>query len=221
MNLLLLAALPTLQALLDRALRADAGAHRRLRAIGNNRLLHIACTGPLGWQIYLYSDLQGEFPRLRLQSSSSDTPECSISGSPMALMGLLLGDARQQLHQADITLSGDSELAAAMQGLLTGLDVDWEDRLASLFGDLPGHHLNRGLQATKAQLSHSRQRVSHTLRDYLQEESGLLPHPEQLGALRRQMLDARLHLDRLEARLALLRSRMPAALTESERTATN
>ena len=92
-----------------------------------------------------------DITRLRLSStgstlvlSVSDAPaEASLSGGPLALLGLLGGSPQQLLQRGAVSLGGDTHLAQSFRELLTLLRPDPEEELSLLVGDVPAHQLGR------------------------------------------------------------------------------
>lgn len=200
MNLLPVALLPAAEKLLAAALDADPASSLRLQQIGPGRLLCIECTSVPRWKLWLLTDKN----RLRLLSASEDEADCCIRGTATALASLVLGDSRSALHSGDVTLSGDTDLATDIQRLIRDLDIDWEDRLAPLIGDVPIQQLGRHGRRAREQFRHGADRARETLKDFLHEESRWLPVRDEIEQFSEQIDELRLHLDRLEARVAAL-----------------
>lgn len=204
MNLLQVALLPAAEKLLNAALDADPATALRLKHIGAGRLLRIECSSVPRWQLWLLTDVN----RLRLLSASEDKPDCSIRGGATALASLLLGDSRSTLHSGAVSLSGDTDLASDIQRLILDLDIDWEDRLAPLIGDVPARQLRKHSRRAGEQLGRGADRIQETLNEFLHEESGWLPDRDEIEQFADNIDDVRLRIDRLEARVAALRNRL-------------
>jgi ubiquinone biosynthesis protein UbiJ len=146
-----------------------------------------------------------------LALSRSEAPaEASLSGGPLALLGLLGGDPQRLLQRGDISVGGDTQLAQSFRELLTLLRPDAEEELSLLIGDVPAHQLARlaryagafGRRAAATAVTNAAEFLAH-------ERAELVPRAEGEQFLRG--VDAvREDVDRLQARLELLARRRGA-----------
>jgi ubiquinone biosynthesis protein UbiJ len=137
--------------------------------------------------------------------------DATLSGGPLALLGLLTAQAPQaQLQSGAVRLGGDTELAQKFQELLQLLRPDPEEELAGVLGDVPAHQLARlahhGLGFARRLLNTGILNAA----EYLgHERADLVPRAEGEQFLRG--VDAvREDVDRLQARLDLLARRRAA-----------
>lgn len=201
--LLSLSLLNPVENLLNRVLRQDSRALAQLERIGPGRILAIDCNAPVSWQLFLRV---GE-DRLELLSACEDEPDCRITAPAHALASLLLSeDSNARMREADIELSGDTMLAARLQKLLRELDIDWEDQLAPIMGNLASHQSAEAIRGARQWSAKSREQLQQTLREYLQEELRILPDREEAEAFSDRLDELRLRIDRLNARLNRLSS---------------
>jgi ubiquinone biosynthesis accessory factor UbiJ len=131
--------------------------------------------------------------------------DATLNGGPLTLLALL-ADAGQAQRGA-VTISGDAEVAQKFQQLAQLLRPDFEEELALLLGDVPAHQLARLTRATAAWGAQAAATTLTNLAEYLGHESAdLVPRNEGEQFLRG--VDAlREGVDRLQARLELLRTR--------------
>ena len=183
-------ALEGLEQAINQALRLDPQVRQRLAAL-HGRILRIDLQGT-GLQLNLVAGHDG---RLRLLGGIEGEPEATLSGSPLDL--LRAGDKAQghrELFAGRVRMSGDRALAQRFSEALAGIDIDWEEQLSHLTGDIAAHEIMRGLGAAR----HGTQRLGRSLGDnlseYLTEEEDFLGDVDELR-------DA---VERLEARIALL-----------------
>ncbi len=209
MNFLLSTTLPVAERLFNTALDMDPLSAAKLHRIGPGKRLLINCSGPVPVRVWLET---GE-GRLRLLSASEDAADCTLSGDARALLTLLVGDSRSALQSGRLSLAGDTALAQDLQRLLRDLDVDWQDHLAPLIGDLPTWQLQRQGQRAAAQWRRSADRVHNTIEEFLHEESGWFPAPEEITQFQDHLEALRLQMDRLEARSHQLRQRLARSAT--------
>lgn len=160
-----------------------------------------------GLTLFLLPERDG----IRVMSCLDDTPDTLISGTPLALAELSFGDARRVLFAGDVTISGDVDTGQAFKRLLDNLDIDWEEHLSRLSGDVVAHHLGdlfRGLQHWGQQ---ARQVIGRNLTEYLQQESQQLVTHELVDEFIGEVDSLRDDSERLQARIALLQQRLQHA----------
>ncbi len=159
-----------------------------------------------------------DITRVRLSStgstlalSVSEAPaEATLSGGPLALLGLLGGSPQPLLQRGDLIMGGDTQLAQSFRELLTLLRPDAEEELSLFVGDVPAHQLGRlarsglafGRKAAATAVTNAAEYLAH-------ERAELVPRAEGEQFLRG--VDAvREDVDRLQARLELLARRRGA-----------
>jgi ubiquinone biosynthesis protein UbiJ len=142
---------------------------------------------------------------LQLVNDSDETPDATLAGSPFDLLRARDPDKGvAQLFAGRVRLSGDQALARQFSQALAGLDIDWEEHLARLIGDIPAHELGRAARALRREGSRLSDSGGETLSDYLTEELRLLPHRYEAGDFLADVDTLRDDVDRLEARIRLL-----------------
>lgn len=147
----------------------------------------------------------GHDGRVRLLGSVEGDADATLSGSPLDLVRA--SDREQghaQLFAGNVQIDGDTAVAQRFSEALGGLDIDWEEQLSRLTGDVVAHELGRGLRGARRE----GERVGRSLRDnlseYLTEEARLLPHRYEVEDFVADVDTLRDDADRLEARIARL-----------------
>ena len=135
-------------------------------------------------------------------------PDAVLSGGPFSLARLGLTGARDGLFGTDVSIRGDVELGQRFQRTLNGIDVDWEEHLSHLVGDIAAHQTGRLLRGVRDWLGQAGRTSERNAGEYLQLESGMLPLKEEvepfLAAVDRLRDDA----DRLAARVERLQKHL-------------
>ena len=185
---------------LNRAMRLDPGTHGALLELLEQPIAVTINPPPVA--LHLVSDGQ----RLHLQQEGADEPGVTLSGTPLALLSMTLGD-RSALHQGRVTLTGDASLAHQLQQVLEKLDPDWEGALAETIGDVPAHFLGQRIRQTLSWTRDAHQALLANIEDYVQEETRSLPARNEAEALYEDIGELRLDTDRLEARVRQLENR--------------
>ena len=143
-----------------------------------------------------------------------------LRGTPVALMRMgLTKHAGDVLFAGDVEISGDVELGQAFSEILDGLDIDWEEHLSHITGDLVAHKAGnfvRGVLAWGQQTTHT---LGLDVAEYLQEESETLPNRDEVEKYLSQVDVIRTDVDRMEARVQRLESHiksLPSHVGETE-----
>jgi len=132
-------------------------------------------------------------------------PDTVIRGSPLAFSRLALSqESSEVLFSGDIQIDGDTALGNRIKRILQQLDIDWEEQLSKVTGDMLAHQLGNLFRNTKNWWDKSADAVQQDLGDYLQEEVRLLPAKAEVQHFIQQVDEARMSLDRLEARLKII-----------------
>ena len=140
--------------------------------------------------------------------------DATISGSPQALLMLLLNRTDESQNQARV--SGDLALIKKLSDQLSDTDFDLEAMLAEWTGPRRAYHLAEFVRKSGGWLKESGDKLSRNLFDYLKYESDLLVPPQQWQQLvaESQQLERRLgglirRLNKLDNRGHLTHSELP------------
>ncbi|MCF6281506.1 MAG: SCP2 sterol-binding domain-containing protein [Candidatus Polarisedimenticolaceae bacterium] len=199
------AAQASLEGLLNWAIRKDPEAFTHLDD-AHGKIICIELIG-LGQRLYLIPSPSG----IQLLGDCEGEADCTIRGTPWSLarMGGEQGDS-SQLFTGDVEISGDTQLAHHFSCFMNRLEIDWEEQLSKLTGDVIAHevgNLVRGLSEWgRDQLTTSRL----NLQEYLTEELRLLPTRCEVEEFLSDVDVLRDDLDRLDARIGLLRQQAGA-----------
>ena len=180
-----------------------ARAAPRLAAF-HGRVIAIDLLGT-GIRLYFVPDEGG---RLQVLSRYEGEPDCTLAGSPLDMMRA--ADPEQgsaQLFAGRVRIEGDTELGHRFSEILGGLDIDWEEQLSRLVGDVAAHGIGQGIREGAEQARRSGATLEKNLSEYLTEEARLLPHPLEVEAFVDDTDRLRDDVARLEARLKLLEAR--------------
>ncbi len=143
---------------------------------------------------------------LRVLTQCNRTPELTVRGSPLALLALARGTRTGS--GSEIELDGDAELGRRLQALLAGLDVDWEEALARVIGDLPAHQAGNLVRAGHRWGQHSIDSLLRNVSEYVQYERCLLPPAHAVQRFVADVDRLRDDMERLEARVQRLTRRL-------------
>lgn len=193
-----------LGAVLERALAAavalDPGTEEGLRALAGRRVTIVL--EPPGAALAISVKPDG---RLSVEPGA-EAAELRLAASPGALLSRLLGTP---LAPGALRISGDVELARALERLLSGYEPELERPFVALFGELLGPRIARLARALLKLLAAQARAFAEDLRDWALEQGGVaVPRSEaealyaEIEGLRDAVERAEKRLDRLAAALA-------------------
>jgi ubiquinone biosynthesis accessory factor UbiJ len=195
---------------LNRAL-ADSTRAQALCATLAGRVLRLQVTGmTLSVSVHVSPE------RLDLNTTANDPADVTIRGSAVALLSLMMGDATEILRRGDAELIGDAELARQFMALAQLVRPDLEAELARLIGPVGAHLLGRAAQTAGSWGRQTLRTVIQNGAEYLAHERRVLVPRAEAEPFLRGVDALRERLDRLEAREALLQTRLA---TRAERSA--
>ena len=140
---------------------------------------------------------------LRLMGNWDGNVDTRISGSVIALAQLAQTEVHN-LKDSGVTVMGDLVLLADYQRLLKNLDIDWEDMLSQLTGDIIGHQTAQLVRAKFGWVKDRATSAQRLTREFLTEELKTLPGKPELEDFYRQVDELRLSVDRAAARVEKL-----------------
>lgn len=181
---------------LNRYLRLDPEAPRLLEPL-SGRVIGVEILG-LDLRLYFVPGPSS----IQVLGRFEGEPDCLLRGTPLALARVGFANQREdQLFSGQVEVIGDTETAQRFGALWAGLDVDWEEQLSRLTGDLIAHeagNLVRGLDRWARHAAHS---LTADLQEYLQEEIRVLPTAYEAQGFADEVDRLRDDVERLEARL--------------------
>lgn len=195
------AALASAEKLIQQALDYDPASRIALAQLAP-QVLAINITAP-EFNFYVVPDTNG----VRLLGHYEGDVTTHIQGSLAALASLLKSD-RLNLKDTGVVLMGSTGFISDLQKILKNLDIDWEEILTRIFGDIIGH---QGANIIRNKLSWTKDRVSNVQRltsEFLTEELRILPSAPELNFFNAQVDELKLGADRVQARVEQLLARI-------------
>ena len=204
------AALAALERAIGSALSMDPRARQALAPLAG-RVLRIEVNVPRT-EIHVLPQIDC----IRLAAHHEGAIDCSVSGAASDFIALALAEDKPgALVNGNLRVSGDSALLLELERALAGLDVDWEQRLALVLGDVAAHQIGRALRGTAQFGRRARDSFERHVEEFIHEEARLAPPRAEIEDFFADLRALSARADRLEAatrRLARrLRARGPAA----------
>lgn len=132
-------------------------------------------------------------------------PDCTIRAPLFTWFRLGLSrDSSLPLAAGEIDIEGDIHTARRFQKFWQQLDIDWEEHVAHLAGDVVAHQLGSVVRRGGSWLKQVGETVQQDSVEYLQEESQQLPIPGQVAEFLADIDRLRHDVDRLRARVQRL-----------------
>ncbi len=190
-----------LEEVVNRALRLDPDTLARLGELeGKVVRIRIAGTHPL--EIFVLPSASGVGLRAQHDTEAHVTLSGDVSVfAKLALRRVVPGAAAD----GEVQISGDIPLGQRFQQLLEKIDIDWEEQIARVLGDVAAHQLGNALRRFGGWTRQSLNTLGEDAADYLREESRLLPSRSRVEVFRRAVESLRVESERLESRLNRLR----------------
>ncbi len=145
--------------------------------------------------------------RLALLAGDDSPADAVISGSGLALLGMMAGEAAPVARDRAVSVRGDAEVAALYRELLALARPDPEEEVARLLGDVPARRLGNLARRTFGWLRRASRSAGENVAEYLTEEGRDLVNRTELGEFLRGVDDVREWTDRVEARIRRLERR--------------
>jgi ubiquinone biosynthesis protein UbiJ len=117
--------------------------------------------------------------------------------------------ARDESAWRDARVSGDTELAAAIDHVRSNIAWDYEESLSRVFGDVAAHRLAGAARELDRWGRGTLANLAHAAAEYATYESPLLASAGELERWSRDVDTIRDDAARLEKRIALLAKRFP------------
>lgn len=133
----------------------------------------------------------------------SEPVDVTIKGPASELLALLT-DPQRPMAGRGIRIEGDAELLLELQGVLRSLDIEWQDLLQPVLGDVIAHSLGDVVAGARNWTRQASGNIKRNLANYLQYEANVMPAPEELAAFADRVDALRLRIDRLQARIEKL-----------------
>ena len=150
-----------------------------------------------------------EKERIRLLSTGAELLDiqitASITGNVGQLLPLILEKRdNRPLSNPALAITGDASFIQELHASLSSLDIDWQDYLAPLLGNLITNelsHISNDIRNWSKQASVNMRR---NVNEYLTEEERIFPKKEQLDDFSEELDYLKIRIDRINAKASIL-----------------
>ncbi len=181
----------------NKALTYDAGTQEALKKLENKRL-KIEITEPKSSFYFQFNN--GEVCVLAYCETKID---CTLRGSLKNIVALVLQDDIHNLTNSGVEVKGDVALLMQISKIAKRVDIDWEEALTDVTGDLAGHQIAKQMRRSSSWFKNLNQKAWPYLGEYLTEEIQAIPSELELTNFYDEVNQVRAHLERLERRLQM------------------
>ncbi|MDH3900289.1 MAG: SCP2 sterol-binding domain-containing protein [Gammaproteobacteria bacterium] len=190
-----------LESAFNRYLAMDPDARTRLEPL-DDRTIALELRG-----FDLVICLQIKAGRVTVLPDPVTEPDTTLRGTPLGFARLGFGDdSVTTLFSGDVSITGDVETGQAFKAVLDELDIDWEEQLAGITGDIVAHQLGNAARSTGNWLRQGRNTLAQDMGEYLQEELRVLPTRIEIENFIGDVDRLHMDLERLDARIRRLRA---------------
>ncbi len=193
------AALAVLEQAVNTALALDPKTTERLRRL-EGKVIAIELRGT-GITLTLQPTSEG---KLRLMGDYDGEIDTTLRGAPFAMLRMSTGRTGEGMFSGEVEIEGEVELGQQIQRVFEKLDIDWEEHLSRLTGDIVAHQIGNTVRGLFAWGERTAEHLGRDTADYLQEESDTLPVDWEVEEFINGVDTLRSDVDRIEARVKRL-----------------
>lgn len=148
-------------------------------------------------------------------SRSEQAADSTIRASLFTWFRLGLSrDASASAAMGEVDLGGDVHTARRFQKFWYGVDIDWEEQLSRVLGDVAAHQVGRLARSAGTWLKQVNATLQQDTAEYLQEEARQLAIPAQVELFLSDVDRLRHDVDRLAVRVKRLNAKLNPADSE-------
>lgn len=196
-----IALLGSIETVINAWLKLDNETLPRFSAL-DGKIIHLHITG-LDLNMYFLPtpsgiQVMGNYP----DEEQGGVVDATIHGSPMALMRLgTSSNAGETMLKSDVEIEGDMHVAEKFSEILREVDIDWEELLSKLVGDIIAHQAGQVVRNVSGWFKESADAMKMNTAEYLSEESKVTPAEAEVRNFMDQVDKMRMGVDRIEARI--------------------
>ncbi|MGH1471822.1 MAG: ubiquinone biosynthesis accessory factor UbiJ [Cellvibrionaceae bacterium] len=183
-----------IEATIEKALRHDPASLLQLQAL-HGQVLAIETTTPHLFFYFLPSEKGFD---VFTQFEGNITTR--LKGSPLSLAQLAKND-RVNLAESGVEVFGSTGFLIELQTILKNLDIDWEEAINDVLGDLAGHQTANAIRKILGWTSGRKKTFTRLLGEYLTEEIKTTPNKTELEKYYHDVSALNLATDRVSARI--------------------
>lgn len=193
--------LRVIEAGLNRILALDPDTPQRIGPLEGHRI-DVALSEP---DLHFRLHIREGAARLAPIENDAEAADARVEATAAGLLALAASGGERG---RGVRFEGDIAVVQSLRQFVAGLDIDFEEQLSRLTGDVIAHEVGRGVRGGHRWLRHAGATFLANLGEYLTEERGLIPPEAELAAFVDDVDRLRADADRLEARVRRLARRL-------------
>lgn len=194
-----------LERAINDALVFDPATRQRLAA-HKGRVLAIECLQP---PVNAYFLLTAE--GVEIYDSCETSVDATIRAGAIGLLRQLAAENPDVAPAGgDVQVSGDARFVQELVKIARAIDIDWEEPLARIVGDIAARQVGDLLRGAASFLKRAATSLRRDGEDFLRHELALFPGKQAMREFLRDIDELRMDSDRAEARVNALRTRIQA-----------
>lgn len=150
-----------------------------------------------GIRLFIFPSGRG----LTLASKYEDKVDVSIKGTPSSLLGMITAE---KVGAGDVEINGNVGLAHKLQSILKKMEVDWEEYLSQIIGDIAAHKVGNFLREMSQLAKASVKTIGMDISEYLRYEKEALLDKSELDEFNHAVDKIRDDVERLQKRVERL-----------------
>ncbi len=187
---------PILETALNQYLALDPEAPGKLQAFDSK----VICLEISSLNKLLYLIVKDQ--KINVRETYEGPVDTTISGTPAGLFKLgLKKDTAELFFAREVELRGDTRLGRQFKAFLSEMDIDWEEHLSAIIGDIAANKIQKLLSGIHAWGSSAANNFTADVSEYLQEESRMVISGPEMEIFFQQVDILRDDTERLSARI--------------------
>ena len=184
------------EASINKALHTDALAASELSSL-KGKVFAVECQSP-PLPVSLEADDEG----VRLTNGVSEQADVVLSGALPDLMrlGLSLAKNESDFSSSGVEIRGDVSALLQLSRVLSRLEIDWEEILGSLIGEIPARLFFLGLERFQQVAPDIQEKTKEVSANFLSETAGMAT-ADEAADIRERLRQLQYRLDRVQAKL--------------------
>ena len=201
----------TIENAFNRLLSLDPEAAQQLAAM-EGRIICLQLEG-INIRLFIFPDAED----VMILDDFDGEADTTISGTPIALIKLgLASDSQAEMFAGDVTITGDLKLGRQFNQLFESLDLDWEEQLSKITGDMAAHTLGNISRSLFSWNNRNTNSMKMNMGEYLQEEIRYIPSQNEVDGFMQDVNALRNDVSRLEARLKKIEQQKQQTASDTE-----
>ncbi|QTS83605.1 ubiquinone biosynthesis accessory factor UbiJ [Coxiella endosymbiont of Amblyomma nuttalli] len=185
-----------LEKVLNTCLQLDPASTKRLSSV-ENKIIKIEFTD---WKLSFF--ILPSQSKIRLLTVCNNKPDTIITGTFFGLFKI--GYAKYKgsaLSEHAVEISGNTNIGEEIRDILLNIDIDWEECLSKITGDIIAHKISVVIHRAKDISKFVTETFYKNIKDYLQIEARFTPTAEEVDFFMQSFNHLQYNVKRTEARI--------------------